>query len=281
MSDSQKNTYAVIANLFLTICIALVLSSCATNPVLTYYQGIPDARTDPRTATAYDKNHNGPLIIYPTADQKNEVRAAIKRGFSMIGQSDFTGPSNTPLQEGIKKQAALNGAHLALYSVNYKDTISGVAPIVIPQTSTTVTNANVSAFGSGGFANAYGTGRSTTYSSQVVPMSYTIDRSDFHVAFLMKPKRARLGIHPIPLTDSEINILQSNNGIKVDIVIDGSSASQADILPSDIILAMSGEKVFMSNFWQLLDKYEGQSVKLDIYRNGKRLVKNVEIKPNL
>jgi len=126
--------------------------------------------------------------------------------------------------------------------------------------------------------NAYGSGTTTTYGSQTMMMPYSVARSDFGAMFFAKTK-SRLGVHPQALNDDTRKRLQTNAGISVRVVVEGSTAFAANVLPGDVILGIGTDSVqSVEHFYKLLDKYQGQTTLFKIERDGKYIGKNIEIR---
>jgi S1-C subfamily serine protease len=70
--------------------------------------------------------------------------------------------------------------------------------------------------------------------------------------------------------------LQTNAGALIKLVVDGSPAARADILPGDIILAVDGERVDGGEALNaMLKERLGREVVFDIDRSGARVKKPV------
>lgn len=126
--------------------------------------------------------------------------------------------------------------------------------------------------------NATGNATTTTYGTQTVMMPYTVQRADFGAIFLIKIQQ-RVGIDPAELDDATRKRLQTNSGIRVRLVVEGTSAFEKDVLPDDVVLAIAGESVQSpQQYGALLNKYEGQTVTFRIDRAGTSIEKEILIK---
>jgi hypothetical protein len=254
------------------ICV-LFLTSCA-NPYAQFYKGLPDARQRPDYEPIKSE-----LQIYGTDNFDRDAQALIRRGYMPIGQASFNAASNSVTEAQLREQAAKIGAHAVLISSKYTHTISGAMPLTLPQTTTSFSTGTATAYGPAGTVNAYGTGMTTTYGSQTVMMPYSIARSDFGAIFFAKT-RPRVGIYCQPTDDGTRKRLQTNAGVIVKEVVEGSPAFRADILPGDVVLAIENDQVQSpENFIQIISKYEGQNVVFHLDRDGKLLDKQIEILP--
>ncbi|MFG6440452.1 PDZ domain-containing protein [Roseateles sp. LKC17W] len=63
--------------------------------------------------------------------------------------------------------------------------------------------------------------------------------------------------------------MQSNKGVVVRTVVEGTPAYLADVLPDDIIIAVDGNAVLgQAELSRLLTERAGREVTLTVYRNG-------------
>jgi S1-C subfamily serine protease len=177
----------------------------------------------------------------------------------------------------LRQQAATIGAQIVLVASRYTNTISGAVPLVMPTTSTTTSNGVATISGSGGTATVAGSISSTTQSSRTMMMPYSIARGDFTALYFVRV-RTRLGLSVVPLDDSARLRLQTNSGVAVQVVVEGSPAFDADILPGDILLQIGSDRVrSVEHFSELIDRYEGRTVDLVLDRHGRDVRKSVRI----
>jgi len=255
---------------FLAVFIML-LAGCA-NPYAKFYRGVPDARLIPNYEMA-----QGDLQIYGTDNFDRDTRALMRRGYSPIGQATFNAPAHKVSESQLRQQAEKIGAHAVLVSSKHTNTVSGAMPLTIPQTTTSYSSGTATAYGAGGVVNAYGSGTTTTFGSQTMMMPYSIARSDFSALFFAK-RKMRLGVYPRPVDDETRRRLQTNAGVSVLEVAEGSPAFAADILPGDVVLVIGTDSVqSVQHFSKLLDKYQGQTTVFSIDRDGKHIEKSIEI----
>jgi hypothetical protein len=253
--------------------LALLLVSCA-NPYAQFYRGLPDARHVP----AYEPVP-GDLQIYSTDNFEQDQLALMRRGYLPIGQAAFNAAANKVTEAQLREQARKVGAHVVLVASKYTHTMSGVVPLVMPQTTTSYSTGTATAYGPGGVVNVYGSGTTTTYGTQTMMMPYAVTHADFSALFLAKT-RGRVGIIPQPVDDATRKRLETNAGIQVLVVAEDSPAFQADVLSGDVVLAVGGDTVqSVENYYQLLNKYAGQTVSFRLDRNGKTMEKQIEIRP--
>jgi hypothetical protein len=253
----------------LVLSLALVCMGCV-NPYAKFYQGAPDARS----TRGYVQDAT-PVQIFSTSDFQRDGLELMRRGYVAVGQSSFNAGTNAVKGSQLRAQAGRIGAQVVLVSSRYTNTATGAVPLAIPTTSTTTSSGTATAYGSGGSATAYGTGTSTTTGSQTVMMPYSIARADFNAQYFVRV-RLRLGTYTLALDDSTRLRLQTNAGVRVVVVVTGSPAFGADILPGDILLQAGSVRIQSPDqFTQLLAQLPGPTVTIAIDRGGRRIEKTV------
>lgn len=249
-----------------------LLSACV-NPYGKYYRGTEDARTTQGYVPSTQ-----PLQIFSTDNFDRDIPALISKGYFVAGQSSFNAPSNSVSDRQIRKQAEKIGAAAVLVSSKYAGTVTGAVPVTLPHNSSSFTTGTATAFGPGGVVNAFGNATTTTYGSQTVMMPYSVSRSEFGAVFFAKVKN-RLGVLPEPLDDQTRRRLDSNLGVRVKLVVEGSPAYMAGIFPGDVILSIGADSIQSPEHFMkvLLPKYEGQTVTVKMDRDGKPIEKEVHL----
>ncbi|MGI0015693.1 MAG: PDZ domain-containing protein, partial [Nitrososphaera sp.] len=259
----------------LTVATAIICGGCV-NPFDQYYSGQPDARMSP----VYDSSYvvSGDRIpVYTSDDPERDVRTLRIKGFDVIGVSSFYGPDNQVNPEQVQSQGRKVGAHIILVKSKYKDTVSGAVPLVLPNNTTSYSTGSATAYGPGGSATAYGSSTTTTYGTQTAIIPYSVSRSDYVAVFLAKA-RQRVGIYPIALTDEERRSLKTNSAVRVDFVVEGTPAFNADVFPGDYVVRLNDDVVSSPDTYvTLLNKYEGRDVTFHFVRDGKPLSKLIHI----
>ena len=249
----------------------LLLAGCA-NPYSKFYR--PNA--NPYLAKAAIPS-SAPLTIYSTNDFQRDVDALMRKGYTVIGRSAFNAASNSVSERQLRAQAADVHAEIVLVSSRFTHTITGAIPLVTPTTSTSYTSGTATANGPGGTVTAYGNATTTTYGTQTTMMPYTIARSDFEAVYFAKA-RQRTGMLMAPLDDATRKRIGTNAGVLVRLLVDGSPAFDADILPGDILLSMADNRVVsVEQYTQLLDRYEGQTVTFHFDRDGQGIDKTFRV----
>jgi hypothetical protein len=170
------------------------------------------------------------------------VEAYMKRGYSAIGYASFTS-GRVESEDAALRQAKEVGADLVLiFDPKYAGSTTTNVPITIPTTSTAYTTGTATAFGPGGTVTAHGNATTTTYGTNTSIIPITVNRSSYGAIFFIK-QNYRLGLVVRDLNDDERRALQTNKGVVVRVVVDGTPAFDADLLVGDIITSVDGQVV--------------------------------------
>lgn len=254
------------------LLLALVIAGCA-NPYAKFYQGMPDARVSPNYVQS-----NEDLKIFSTDDFKRDIKALIRKGYQPVGESAFNAGSDAVTETQLREQAAKVGAHAVLVSSKFTHSVSGAMPLTLPNTTTSYSSGSATAYGSGGSVTAYGSGTTTTYGSRTTYIPYTVNRSDYNAVYFIKSK-SKIGFLTEPLDDETRRKLESNSGVRVDVVVEGTPAFEADILPGDILVSFNSTAVkSVEHYQELLQSYSGDSVDLVLNRDGRIIKKTVAVR---
>ena len=254
------------------VLVSLVLLAACVNPYQKFYQGVPDARVSP----AYQATTE-PLRIFSSNDFNRDGLELLRRGYAYIGQSAFNAGMSRVSEGQLREQAERVGAQVVLVASQYTHTVTGAVPLTLPTTSTTTASGSATVTGSGGTAQVYGTGSATTYGTQTVMVPYSVARADFAAMYFVR-ERFSLGLFVVPLEDSVRTRLQTNSGVRVVVVVEGTPAFAVDVLPGDIVLQMGDERVqSVEHFGQLVGRHRGQRVTLQLDRSGHQVIKEVTL----
>jgi len=209
---------------------------------------------------------------------QNAQRECWKEGFEVIGYASFTS-GRRPDEDAAIDQAQKVGADLVvILGSEYAGSVTTSVPITTPTTTTSYTNGMATAYGTGGSAVAFGNSTTTTYGTNTTYVPMTVNRYQYGALYLVK-WRSHLGIRERDLSDQERQALQTNRGVYVVSVVDGSPAYANDILPGDIITAVDGSRIDgYANLNEQLSARGGQTVELAIIRQGKTISKVVDLR---
>ena len=80
----------------------------------------------------------------------------------------------------------------------------------------------------------------------------------------------RFGV-PVSQPDDQVRkATQTNRGVVVKVVVNGSPAFKADLFRDDVILRFAEEDIFDTDkFFQLIVSHAGQEVEFEFWRDGK------------
>jgi membrane-associated protease RseP (regulator of RpoE activity) len=238
------------------------LAACV-NPYQRFYSGMPDARQAPR----YEATTGEPQV-FSSGDVQADVHAALRKGYMVVGYSSFNARSDVNA-EYARWHARQIGAHVVLVASKYSHTVSGAIPWSVPKTTTSYSTGTATAYGPGGTVTAYGSGTTTTYGSETVMIPYSVARSDYVAVFLAKHRPLPFGAFMRDLDENTRRAAQTNAGVQVIEIEDGSPAANADILPGDVLLYFNTERITnMARASELIKANAGQTVVVRLNRNG-------------
>ena len=209
----------------------LFLTGCAQNSYKQFYQSYN------ASSFIHLKDGSKPSII-KSANLDRDVRAALEEGYIAIGESLFNGSIED--YENAVIQAESIGSSLVVVSRKFASEKTINTSMIVPTTTTTYHSGSVYSSGSIGSYN----GTSTSYGSQVIPMSSTQYRYDQTAIFLAKPLvKPKIGLYMRDLNEQDKSRSGANVGVLVDIVVKGAPAYEANLVSGDVILSISGEEV--------------------------------------
>ena len=188
-------------------------------------------------------------------------------GYILLGYSSFIAPNNGASRErkAILQGEDVHASKILLYS-NYSDTVSKVIPLFSPS------------YMSGNVTDNYG--NSATFSGNSGSTSYVpvaVSRYKYIATYWIKIKKTILGAFVRNLTDDEHHDINTNQGVSVIAVMKRSPAYFADIFKGDIILKIDGNSIFdKQDYLAKLKDHMGQTITLDLRRDGKLLVKDIK-----
>ncbi len=247
-----------------------IFSSCA-NPYSNFYTDLTggvDILENPNIIVPTDK----PNLIQGSNIENDGIRM-LENGYLLIGESSFNA-GNAHQNMAIEHAKKVHADTVIVYS-QYTNTLSGSMPLTVPNTQTSYHSGNIYGSG-GGFANY--SGSSTTYGTSTTYMPYHIRRYGYYATFWIKAKPLSLGIRFDNLTDELRRKVESNKGVCIFVVVKDSPAFNADLLNGDIIRKCNNiEVVNASHFIDLLAENKGQQIELEIFRNGKTIVKQIQL----
>jgi hypothetical protein len=219
-----------------------------------------------------------PTVDHAPAVGSDLVDAYLRHGYALVGYSSFNSGHRQSESDAIGQAEKVQADIVVIVDPHYTGSRTTSVPITTPTTSTTYTNGTATAIGPGGTTTAYGNATSTTYGTQTNYMPLTVHRFDYGALYFVKRKPMVLGVYMRDLDDSERAALQSNKGVYVLLVVDGSPAFNADVLHGDIIVSMDGQSaVNLATFQNTLLIKRNKTVQLGIVRNGQTILKEAKL----
>jgi hypothetical protein len=277
----MKLAYLSIHTLMAFVLVAL-FASCQ-NPYSRFY-----TNTIPQDRERWLLPHTGETQFFSTSESERQtsIDGLIRQGYIVIGYASFEANAQD-YTSALRAKAKEVQADIVLLDSSYAGTRSGVMPLVTyqpGQNSTTYSSGqvNTNVYGSGGYAQGTGnySGTSTTtspgtFNTQYVP--YNVQRNNYGAVFFRK-YHYLFGARFSPLNDDQRRALQRNTGLVVNVVIDGSPAFVANILPGDILLTIDGETIISADELngRMIEK-AGQVVKFGVLRDGVNKVIEVQL----
>jgi len=249
----------------LLVFASVALCGCLPNGYRSYYQVFPGA-TPQQIAEAREAPPTGmPLVVHSGRSAKDILQEYAEAGYSPIGWASFRATEGAR-ESGAVSQAKAVGADLVVIANPiYAGTDSSTVPIFIPTTSTTYVS------------GAFGTAKATTYGGDTNFVNISNAMYDYGAIFMVK-MHMLLGVHWRVLDTKERERLQSNKGVVITAVAQGTSAYRHDILTGDIIQEANGMPVYeLEELVKLIEANRGKEVKFIILRGDKTLEKIVPI----
>ncbi len=205
-----------------------------------------------------------PEIIPLPQDALELVNSMWRRGFAPIGVSSFNSP-NAKTSDAVNLGVKLKASHIAL-ATQLQSSRTVDIPITTPTTTTSYSNGNVSATGSGGYANGTYSGTTTTYGTQTTHIPITVNRFEKVAVYFGPLAKQGVGLFMRLPTPEEVTTLETRHLLIVRAVRDGSTADMANILEGDMILTVNGEPATFDTFRAAVAV--GMPIALHLMRHG-------------
>lgn len=274
----------------LAFAIVALLSGCASNDYTKFYTDHTAGATK-ELLDAKLMPYSGVTQIYGSKDLPKDIRELDRRGYLVIGESAFQGAGNSP-EEHLRQQAKLVGADIVILRIEYQGSSQTAMPMLQynpGQYSTTQHSGTVNATAYGQRGTTYGTanytGTSTTTTPGTFSTSYipvTLQNYARNAVYLRKGRPPILGVKTVPIPDQMRRELKRNTGAVIDMVLDGSPAFRANLLPGDIIIGLDEMRVDTPDEFstKILD-VAGRECNVKILREGKELIIPIKLNPTL
>lgn len=237
MANKYKDK--IMGRNFLWASLFVLISGCTPNGHTQFYRPFSDVRS--LSGVEVLREGQEPTV-YSTTDPQKDIRAIETKNFQLLGYSNFEGPFHDIGK--VKSHATLIGATTVLWFTNYKGSSVSTIPWTVPNTTTSYTSGTANVYGT--YGSAYGSYNSTTtsYGNTTIPINVTRHRyTQAGYFFVKRNKIPRLGLRVVNLTPELKKEIERNKGAFVDVVVEGSSAYDADMFFGDIILKIDGVEV--------------------------------------
>ncbi|AOF85796.1 PDZ domain protein [Hydrogenophaga sp. RAC07] len=265
-----------VRNALFAVCVAS-LSGCATG-YKDFYKPVAGATPERVASTRVAPPPAVPVVErIASSDMQAVADQYTKRGYGLIGTSVFNSGRRETEDAAIQQGAEVKADLVVILNPRFTGSVTTAMPITVPKTTTSYSSGTATAFGPRGPVTAYGSGTTTTYGTSTTFVPVTVNRMDFGAAYFVKRKWS-FGLEPRELTDQERQALQSNRGVAVRLIVDGTPAFDADILVGDLLTEIDGVPLTgVASLGPLLQERDGKRISVTLVRNGTRLVKGVQL----
>ena len=251
--------------------VILLLVGCAVNPYYKFYADQTNGAdlTQLPNIVLTDKEPE----IYQGSDITDDIQKMMENGYINIGYSSFNAGNVNPNQ-AISHAKNIKAEIVLVYS-EYTNTVSGSVPLTLPDSETSTTNTSGNIWGVGSYNE---TSKTATNKSKTYDIPYSVNRYDYFASFWVKTKELKFGVHLRELATNERRLIGSNKGVIITAVINNSPAFMSDLFADDILKQMGDTEIInMESVSQAVRKYKGKSVKVIIWRDGKTILKDVQL----
>jgi len=261
----------------LALCTVLLLTGCA-NGYQEYYKPTTGA-----TAERIRETRLAPPPVLPVVERAAKgdpalVNAYLKRGYVPIGHSAFSSGRSVSENNAIEQAKAVGADLVLVFDPKFVSSTTTNIPITTPTATTSYTTGTATVYGARGATTAIGNATTTTYGSTTNYVPITVNRSDYGAIYFVK-QRFILGVFTRDLSDDERLALQSNKGVVISTVVDGSPAFEADLLVGDIITSIDGQPVSTVASFNTVSRglEKSKTVPVTFVRTGRTLEKQVKL----
>ena len=263
----------------ITLLLALLLTGCVSG-YKQFYMPVQAATPEAIARMRAAPPPANPIVERaPPTDSKAVTDAYLKRGYFVIGHSSFNSGRSESNDAAIQQGRDVGADLVLILHPRYTGSVTTNIPITTPTTSTSYSSSSATAYGPGGPVTAFGSGSTTTYGTSTTYMPMTVHRSDYAAVYFFKA-RVTLGAVVRDMNDDERQSLQTNKGVVVRLVVDGSPAFDSDILVGDVIAEIVGTPLASPrDYGELLGRNRGKQVTIVLIRRGQRIEKSVQLNP--
>lgn len=205
-----------------------------------------------------------PEIVPLSQDSIQLVNSMWQRGFAPIGTSSFNSP-NAKTSDAVHLGVKLKAAYIAM-ATQLQSSRTVDIPMTTPTTTTSYTNGNASATGSGGYANGTYSGTTTTYGTNTTYIPIAVNRFEKVAVYFGPLAKQGVGLLMRLPTPEEVVTLETRHLLIVRAVRDGSTADTANMLEGDMILTVNGDPATFDTFRAAVAA--GKPIAMHVMRRG-------------
>jgi hypothetical protein len=244
--------------------ISLILLTSCTNNFKKFYKEEELYKSSKDKITFYQ----GDPSIIVSEEIRQELEKYFRKGYIVIGSSQFNSGEETDPEREIKKLSKKLGAEIILWNYKYTNTVSGVNTYsyYTPQTDTSFYRGNISNSYSINSYNYSGNITTQTQRQNIASVPYSIRRYDYEAVFLGKRNiKAKLGAFYKDL-DREQRISQKiKGGVKIEMILEDTPIHRSSLLEGDVMTRIQNHDITTSE-----DLY-------NFIQDGLDLSKNIDI----
>ena len=256
---------------FALLAIATVLNGCASG-YSQFYQSVPGATPDVISAERVGPPPSIPLVERSAPAPSEHINAVYaNRGYVPIGWATFTSGRHESEQPAVRQGQKVGADIVLVLNPQYVNSVTTNYKLIVPTTQTSYSTGTATAIGPGGRVNVVGNATTTTYGTTTTNIPITTNITGYSAVYFVK-RRWAFGALWRELTDTERQAIESNFGVVVTTVVDGTPAFKSNVLPGDIILKLDGEPVAgPSDISNRLSVKRGSDVQILIRRGDKEI----------
>jgi hypothetical protein len=262
-----------------TLTLPLLLTACVSG-YSQFYQSTPGATPDVIASLRAAPAPKSPHLEHAGGAKGGAVvDAYMRHGYALIGYSNFNSGRRETESNAVTQGERVGADIVVVIDPTYTGSITTSVPLTTPTVQTSYTTGNATAYGPAGTATAYGNATTTTYGTETTYIPMTVHRFDYGALYFVK-RHIMFGANIRELNDDERRAMQSNQGVYVLSVTDGSPSFKSDVLPGDILISIAGQPIYgVQSETDLVKKNAGNLVDVKISRSGQTVTKSVQLAP--
>jgi hypothetical protein len=225
----------------------------------------------------------GPPKLVTTEDVKKDARTLLESGYVLLGKAKFR---DRKLDESLAlQQGKAVGAWLVLVASKYVNTVTESMPFNQWTPDQTTITSETTQIQHDPRKPPETIQKQTVQTVQGELQTTYVPENvayyDYSAAFWAKTKPSILGVLVQPLSDDLKKQYETNKGVGVFVVINGSPAFNADILKGDLLMSLAGEEIVTPDqFFDIVNRHAGQAVELGLIRDGKSMTVQLRLNRN-